>query len=272
MDRLEKLFSAMWNDYTSFTPAAGVIHDQFVEANKGPISNDHVALRTYDLIGIDVLAKAFIEFGYEAKDEYHFDAKKLFALHFEKDGKDSKGRPWPKVFISELLTKEFSSAFQDQVKELCQELSEAQKGQTDFCISGRPWKLRKEQYEKLKTESEYGSWVAAYGHRVNHFTVLVNELKFASELESINEFVESKGHKLNDSGGKIKGSSGIGLEQSSTLAYNHLVEFDDGSLEIPSCYYEFALRYPLNSLGGKLYQGFVSESADKIFESTERGQ
>ncbi len=46
------------------------------------------------------------------------------------------------------------------------------------------------------------------------------------------------------------------------------VKFDDGLHNIPGCYYEFAKRYPLAN--GKLYQGFVAKSADKIFESTNR--
>jgi hypothetical protein len=44
------------------------------------------------------------------------------------------------------------------------------------------------------------------------------------------------------------------------------VTFSDGVLSIPSCFYEFAQRYKLNS--GEYYQGFVAASADKIFEST----
>ena len=44
-----------------------------------------------------------------------------------------------------------------------------------------------------------------------------------------------------------------------------LVDFTEGMEEIPSCYYEFALRYPKD---GELFQGFVAASADKIFEST----
>ncbi len=38
------------------------------------------------------------------------------------------------------------------------------------------------------------------------------------------------------------------------------------SNEIPSCFYEFAKRYP--QADGELYTGFVAASADKIFEST----
>lgn len=44
------------------------------------------------------------------------------------------------------------------------------------------------------------------------------------------------------------------------------VVFSDTTVEIPSCFYEFALRYP--KANGELYTGFVAASADKIFEST----
>jgi len=37
---------------------------------------------------------------------------------------------------------------------------------------------------------------------------------------------------------------------------------------VPSCYYEFAKRYADKS--GEIYQGFVTTSADKIFESTNK--
>ncbi len=57
------------------------------------------------------------------------------------------------------------------------------------------------------------------------------------------------------------------LEQSSTLADKVSVAFSDGELAIPSCFYEFALRYP--KADGELYTGFVAASADKIFESTD---
>ena len=56
------------------------------------------------------------------------------------------------------------------------------------------------------------------------------------------------------------------LEQSSTMADKVVVSFTDGDAEIPSCFYEFARRYPMEN--GKLYTGFVAASADKIFEST----
>ena len=64
----------------------------------------------------------------------------------------------------------------------------------------------------------------------------------------------------------IKGSPEVLLEQSSTMADKVVVNFTDGDVEIPSCFYEFARRYPMDN--GQLYTGFVAASADKIFEST----
>lgn len=104
----------------------------------------------------------------------------------------------------------------------------------------------------------------------NHFTVFVNSLTKFDSLSVLNEHIKNHGFKLNSSGGEIKGSKEVLLEQSSTLANTIEVEFSDGKLSIPACYYEFAKRYPQKD--GKLYQGFVAASADKIFESTSSGQ
>ncbi len=47
------------------------------------------------------------------------------------------------------------------------------------------------------------------------------------------------------------------------------LELDHSTHVIPACFYEFAKRYPLPH-SGKLYQGFIVTSADKIFESANR--
>jgi hypothetical protein len=100
--------------------------------------------------------------------------------------------------------------------------------------------------------------------------VFINNFKKYSDIFKLNDFLKASGFKLNASGGEVKGTKEVFLEQSSTLANNIDVQFSDGTLNIPACYYEFAKRYPLEN--GKLYQGFVATSADKIFESTSKGQ
>ncbi len=140
----------------------------------------------------------------------------------------------------------------------------------DLMVSGRPWELSTSIYESLKSESDYGAWVSAIGFRPNHFTVFINKLNKFSDILELNNFLKESGFKLNNSGGEVKGSIDVFLEQSSTLADSVEIQFTDKKMIIPSCYFEFAKRYPMEN--GELYQGFVAKSADKIFESTDKGQ
>jgi hypothetical protein len=121
-------------------------------------------------------------------------------------------------------------------------------------------------YSKLREESEYAAWFYVFGFRANHFTVSINSLKKYDNIVKVNELLKKNGFALNTSGGEIKGTPADMLQQSSTIADTVMVDFLEGSFEIPSCYYEFAQRYP--DTNGRLYNGFVAKSADKIFEST----
>ena len=96
----------------------------------------------------------------------------------------------------------------------------------------------------------------------------INKLKKFKEIKDLNHFLKENGFELNTSGGEIKGGKEVCLEQSSTKADSIEVDFSDGKMIIPSCYFEFAKRYPQSN--GELYQGFVAKSADKIFESTNQ--
>ena len=135
--------------------------------------------------------------------------------------------------------------------------------------AGRLWEpVPYAEYQALAEESEYAGWVAALGLRANHFTVSVNALKTFHDLASLLDFLEGERFPLNLAGGRIKGTPEVLLEQAATLADRQPVEFADGPHEVPTCYYEFARRYP--NAQGQLYEGFVASSADKIFESTNR--
>lgn len=261
--RIESVLENMWQDYLLLNPEAQRVVDTLV-AEGERVVNDHIALRTFNVgaVTLEECAKPFLAMGYEEKNTYFFDTKKLRAKHYEYVADPSI----PKIFISELLVNEFSADFQDIVSSLVTNVSADQVQQPNFFHSGRPWKVSTSQYETLLSESDYGAWMAAIGYRPNHFTVFINQLKKYSDIQILNDFLTSKGFRLNARGGEIKGSPQVLLEQSSTLANRVEVEFTDGKKEIPSCYFEFAKRYPLAS--GELYQGFVATSADKIFEST----
>lgn len=259
---LNSTLQQLWNQYVTLNPQALKIHS-LLENRGEKILNDHVAFRTYNhpKLGIKSLAKTFLNFGYVPKGEYKFEEKKLFAIHLE-----HPDETLPKIFISELLIQEFPRPIQDIINKLCEQVSEKQIQSEDFCVSGRPWEITYTTYQELLKVSEYAAWMSAFGFCANHFTVNCNALNTFKELHELNTFLKDNGFPLNASGGEIKGSKEVYLEQSSTLAGKIKVSFQDGLYEIPSCYYEFAKRYNLPD--GKLYHGFVEKSADKIFEST----
>lgn len=263
-NKLDEVFKNLWQDYISFNPHAKKIHDLFT-ARGETVINDHIALRTFDdpKINIEALAKVFVNNGYKPKGEYEFTEKKLFARHFEHKNPDL-----PKVFISELLCTKLSAQAQKILKGLIEQVPPHIPNQENFTYCGRPWLTSFANYETLAKESEYAAWISAFGFRPNHFTIFFNRLKTFKTLAELNSFLKENGFALNNSGGEIKGSPEVFLEQSSTHADEIEVLFSDGKHAIPACYYEFARRYPMPN--GQLYQGFVEKSADKIFESTDR--
>jgi hypothetical protein len=257
-------FLKQWNDFTSVTPLALKIHDLFRSQGE-VIENDHIALRTlaHPSVGITAFADFFKTFGYEIKDEYFFEQKRLRAIYLK--ASDNK---LPLVFISELLYRDpsFSSFLQESMGAMVA----ASQGNSieQLFLTQKNWQPCFLDYQKLASESEYAAWLYAWGFRTNHFTLRVNVLKKYPDIAAVNQLLKEHGHLLNVQGGEIKGSPEQGLVQSSTMADQAMVHFKQGDFLIPSCYYEFARRYEID---GQLYTGFIPSSADKIFESTHRG-
>jgi hypothetical protein len=265
MMQAQQLFDRLWAGYTTQNPEALSIFNLFVKEGE-TVVNDHIAFRTFNdkRINIDILAKPFITAGYLYKDSYKFEDKHLFARHYEHpDLPDA-----PRVFISELIAEDFSDTLQSCITSLTGKISKALLDSDELLFSGNTWGTPSyDLYQKLRSESEYAAWVYVYGFRANHFTVSINALKKYDTIEKVNQLLKDNGFLLNDAGGEIKGTPSELLEQSSTRAGILPVTFQEGIFEIPSCYYEFARRYPDSA--GKLYSGFIAKSADKIFESTD---
>lgn len=261
---LDDIFDKLWVDYTTQNPDVQKVYDLFI--NKGEtVLNDHIAFRTFDdpRINIEVLSRIFIEQGYEEKGEYEFEEKHLYAKHYEHKFNNKA----PKVFISELKTKDFSPFLQETVRNAIVSISEAQLKSDELIFSGNIFGTPSyDTYLQLRTESEYAAWLYVYGFRANHFTVNINALKKYDTIEKVNQFLKDNQFKLNSSGGEIKGTKEELLLQSSIMANHIHVDFSDGVYKIPGCYYEFAQRFPDKK--GELYNGFIAKSADKIFEST----
>ena len=263
----QALFTTLWQDYAKRNPHADKVHHLLI-AQGEKIVNDHIALRTFNhsKINVDQLAQFFIAYGYKEKGQYDFPVKKLFAKHYEHTDPNA-----PKIFISELLTEKFSPELQATVTTCVNKIPDNALHSENFLTAGTFWQpLSYSIYKKLLAESEYAAWMYAFGFCTNHFTVNVNAFDEFKEVSDVNTFLLEHQFKLNTSGGLVKGTPANYLEQSSTLAEEVPVKFIEGTYHIPSCYYEFAKRYPMPN--GKLYSGFVAASADKIFESTDVGK
>ena len=260
---VDELLDVLWRDYTAITPQASRVHALL--ASRGEmIVNDHVALRTFGApgLGIDALARPFERLGWvRAADDYRFPDKHLVARYWRHPDPSL-----PKVFISELVLDELPEHAQERISALVAQLPAGFGDRVDLPWAGRPWRVNTSTYRALLEVSEYAAWMAAFGFRVNHFTVDIGRLRTIGSLAEMNRVLTDAGFLLNAAGGVIKGTPADLLEQSSTHAEEIDVAFADGTHRIPSCYYEFAKRYPLPS--GDLFQGFIPTSADKIFEST----
>ncbi len=259
------LLDALWRDYTAITPQAARIHARFT-ARGETIVNDHVALRTYGRpgLGVDALARPFVARGWAPRDAYRFADKHLRARYYQ-----HPDAALPKIFISELCVDELAPRAAAIIDGLIATLPPGFGDRDDLPSAGRPWPIDHATYRTLLDDSEYAAWVAAFGFRVNHFTVDVNRLTSFADLAAVTTFLADAGFELNRAGGLVKGTPAEHLEQSATVADAIDVEFTDGVHRVPSCYYEFAKRHRLPS--GELFHGFVPTSADKLFESTDVG-
>ena len=263
-EQVNQYLLKMWADYVAMNPQAEKIFNLFTE-NGEVVMNDHIALRTFNhpTLGIKSLATVFLKMGYKEAGEYFFKEKKLYAKHYQHADLNL-----PKIFISELELEKTSSFVRETLNHCAEQLTEKDIVDDNFSFSGRKWIINSSTYQKLAEESEYASWVYAFGFRPNHFTVSINHLKYHTDIKKLNDFLKTNGFKLNAAGGEIKGTPEELLEQSSTMAGEIQWQFGNGVYSIPACYYEFAKRYPMTN--GQLYHGFIAKSADKIFESTNR--
>ncbi|WP_320823613.1 DUF1338 domain-containing protein [Reinekea sp.] len=259
-----EFYQQIWQDYIKMTPQAEAIADALT-ARGETVLNDHIAFRTFNQgpTQLAALEPLILALGYRRFEPYHFAAKKIDAFGYTPPHPDL-----PRIFISELRVEELSPESQAILLPLIAQIPADTAADASVFWRGRPWSAPTyADYQELAAESEYAAWLSIIGLRVNHFTININALTQMSEVAQLNEFVEALGFQINASGGRVKGSPAVLLEQASTLASIQEFEFAGGEQHpVTTCYYEFAKRYYDDA--GQLYQGFVAASADKIFEST----
>ena len=287
--KLSIVMDALMTMYSERVPdVKKIINDLIREnviASEKEIRNDHIAFRTMGVtnLGIASLEKIFLHYGYDRRDHYAFESKKLDAYWYTPPSEE-----FPRTFISELRVHELSKEAQDIIFSYTKEVAHDPVDNLDLddaiavgnFLHQPLWRIPSTtDYLKLLEESEYAAWVIYNRYYLNHYTISVHYLKQGyNQLHQFNEFLERNGIVLNDSGGKIKVSPDGLLLQSSTVAQVVKAVFaGDEVHDIAGSYVEFAERKVLPEFAHlpererkreHLREGFEANNADKIFEST----
>jgi Domain of unknown function (DUF1338) len=238
-------------------------------------------------LGIASFEKIFQHYGYQKRDYFFFEGKKLNAFWFSPPEEH-----FPRIFVSELRVNDLSETAQtiirkytDTVKSDPSDALDLKDGEAvDQFLHSPLWQLPSlEDYKTLLAESEYAAWVIYNRYYLNHYTISVHNLPEGyNTIGEFDDFVESIGVKLTDAGGKIKISPDGGLLQSSTVAQMVEATFSEGTTHsIAGSYVEFAERkvlpqfahWPASAIRRQhRREGFETSNADKIFESTFTSQ
>ena len=294
---LDYFLDGLMSRYQERVPYVGSIIKDMIKVGMirriDDIENDHIAFRTMGVknLGVNSLEKIFLKVGYQRKDEYIFDKKKLKAYWYS-----PPVAKYPRIFISELLVDDLDQdsqriirSYTDEVKQDPVTQLNLDSGEDINEFLHKPlWRIPSlDDYQKLAAISEYASWVIYNRYYLNHFTISVHNLSEEfNTIDLFNQFLKKRGYKLNDSGGEIKVSDDGLLLQSSTVSNMIDAEFADDSgasvtSRISGSYVEFAERKILDSFASisldKITRehrrdGFDIDNANNIFESTYSNQ
>lgn len=282
---LNKLFERYAEEVPAVKKITGSLIASGVIRGQEEIVNDHIAFRTLGVphLGIASFEKIFLHQGYKKMDYYYFEGKKLNAYWYAPPSPE-----YPRIFMSELIVKDLSEAAQHIIYKYTGHIDKDPVDALDLDngvqiaeFFHQPlWQLPEiADYRLLLEESEYAAWVIYNRYYLNHYTISVHNLMEGyNTLEDFNTFVESLGLALNTSGGKIKVSPDGLLRQSSTVAEMQDARFANGeTMPIAGSYVEFSERLilpefehlPVNEITAlHRREGFETNNADKIFEST----
>ncbi len=282
---LNDLFDHYRENVSDVDKITQALLEKGVVGSQDDIVNDHIAFRTLGVpnLGIKSFEKIFLAFGYQKRDYFYFEGKKLDAYWFA-----PPEERYPRIFVSELRVQDLSEKVQAVIQKYTSSIVEdpvdhvdLKNGQEVADFLQKPlWDLpTSEDYKLLLEESEYAAWVIYNRYYLNHYTISIHELKDGyNTLEEFNAFLVSIGVKLNNSGGVIKTSGDGLLRQSSTVSALYEASFSDHkTLEIAGSYVEFAERSVLPEFKNLSREeirsehrrdGFETNNADKIFEST----
>lgn len=259
---LDNFLNTQWLSLCKFSPQVLEIINKLNTELKVKLKIDHVAYRTFNVgpLRLNVLHDFVLDIGYFHTGSYNFTDKHVVAKSYS-----HLVSGMPRLFLSELQVEKLSIEAQNIIGKRILSIKPLH-DRTWINTFGNIWfsnKITDEEVNLIGKESEYGQWVLLHGLKPNHYAFDVS----AYNMNDINSLLDSKfKYKLNTSGGRIKGTAAGLLEQSSVMSENRLYTGLTGLYSVG--YIEFCKRYIHQ--GGKLFDGFLENNADKIFESTFR--
>ncbi len=291
-EKLDFILDGLMQRYQDRVPAVERLFQALLKEGivlkNADVQNDHIAFRTMGVkhLGIASMEKIFLHYGYQKKEYFLFEEKKLNAYWYHPPLPQ-----YPRIFLSELRVQDLSLGTQAIIHSYTNQITADPLDQIDlndeyaidtFLHSGL-WSLPSlADYKALQKESEYAAWVIYNRYYLNHFTISVHNLPKYNDLEVFNLWLEKNGFILNNAGGKIKHSPDGLLLQSSTVAEMIEATFLNNEKEtIAGSYVEFAERKVLPQFAHLLpheierehrRDGFETKNANKIFESTFMSQ
>lgn len=296
---VEATIGTIVNKYKTLTPVATRVVNTLNKDFQYPnIYLDHLAFRSFDFegLGIESTGSLLKNLGFKQGEYFYFVNKKLKATWFAPP--TEYYAHVPRIFVSEIKVKELSPEVQKIITTYAHPQSTSLLTPATLLSSvitgSRPWAVpRYDEYLTVARESEYAAWVLVHGYALNHFALATHRMVVegpapVAPASSPEEGIVSRltvalqtqhGFKMNTEGGLVKKSPDGFLLQTSTLADNIELTFKDGDKHaVSGSYVEFVERKVLPQFAHLPNQltlteqyrrdGFETDSADKIFEST----
>ena len=175
---LDTILNGLFKTYFERVPDVQKITNAMIKkgwvSSQEDIINDHVAFRTLGVpnLGIKSFEKIFLKHGYQKKEFYSFEAKKLNAYWY------APPKPnLPRIFISELRVNELSETAQQIIRKYTHSIIKDPIDNIDLNNASevieffeKPlWELPTlKDFDTLLNESEYAAWVIYNRYYLNH--------------------------------------------------------------------------------------------------------
>jgi broad-specificity NMP kinase len=292
----------LWRLYKTYTPDAYLIEKSLEKQGK-TIILDHFAIIDLPSIhsGISMLSTIFSHIGYRLEGQGYLPEKQNdFIWMAEVDALELEAtQALPQVVLADFRLDELPPKIKKIIKIYTQQINDdsiltkikalikkINAGDTSASnslinlitnhLTKRDWPTPSlEHFREVSEVNELLAWTLAFGRCPNHFTIAAHLLPKINSLTEFNKFISAELNlPLNQTGGEIKGTAKMGIEQSSTIGAQIKLNLHHQSIDITGPFMEFVWRHPIeyskNTTPSKwkdYFTGFIAGNANKVIES-----